>query len=553
MSKLSIWAGAGSVFLLFIIAILIIANWDAWKSQKKYTLAVLALSAGIFVSLSFLFYKFVVDDVYISLRYARNFADGHGLVFNTDGSAPVEGYTNFLWVLMESLLFVLKIPDDLIVDVIKFIGIAFGLGILLVVFRLMRLFNANDGVNLTGVLFLASVPELAFWAVGGLETTMYIFWLVMGFYMYIVEKRRGKPHVGSFFFFTLMALTRPEGLFITLALILFDVFISVRNRKSQSTLKAKLRPIIAGATLFLVIYGVYFLWRYNYYGHPFPNSFYAKKLTGSVDFLHRFKQASDFIFNLFPFFAIGSLGYLAFKKENSTERCGLLSLMLLLLAFSYAARNEWMPGYRYELPFVPFLIVFFMMGIGRVLNPAFLDPVFGRRHRIIRFAAMFFLGIFLLYPYNELRLTGDAFSRQLHAAHIPLGKWLNKYAPPNASYASWDMGATPYFSGLDKVIDINSEGLLNPHTTHKGYDVDFLISQNPSFLVLPPNTDYVQPPDILRFYSMKKLQTDYEYLFSVSFTDQYLLKVYKDKKVKLSPEALKEGMHIAAQSKSLIN
>ena len=40
------------------------------------------------------------DDAYISFRYAKNFVDGNGLVFNLDPTeAPVEGYTNFTWTM----------------------------------------------------------------------------------------------------------------------------------------------------------------------------------------------------------------------------------------------------------------------------------------------------------------------------------------------------------------------------------------------------------------------------------------------------------------------
>ena len=43
-------------------------------------------------------YHFLGDDAFISFRYARNLAEGHGLVWNP-GEA-VEGYTNFLWVVL---------------------------------------------------------------------------------------------------------------------------------------------------------------------------------------------------------------------------------------------------------------------------------------------------------------------------------------------------------------------------------------------------------------------------------------------------------------------
>ena len=42
------------------------------------------------------------DDAYITYRYAMNFANGDGFVFNV-GEKPVEGYTNFLWTLIIGL------------------------------------------------------------------------------------------------------------------------------------------------------------------------------------------------------------------------------------------------------------------------------------------------------------------------------------------------------------------------------------------------------------------------------------------------------------------
>ena len=132
---------------------------------------------------------------------------------------------------------------------------------------------------------------------------------------------------------------------------------------------------------------------------------------------------------------------------------------------------------------------------------------------------------------------------------MPLGKWLKRHAPANASYASWDMGAVPYFSGLHTIVDINREGLLNTHTTHNGYNIDRLISLNPSFLVLPPNTTYVRPKDILEFYAHPKLQQNYEFLFEIAFTRDYILHVYKHKNVMLTDLAVKEAKDMAKESK----
>src|SRR5512143_3483048 len=63
-----------------------------WWLAALIGLAVFALTLAYFSSTR-------SDDAYISFRYARNFADGHGLVFNP-GQPPVEGYSNFLWVVL---------------------------------------------------------------------------------------------------------------------------------------------------------------------------------------------------------------------------------------------------------------------------------------------------------------------------------------------------------------------------------------------------------------------------------------------------------------------
>jgi len=58
--------------------------------------ALLALSLALYAVMAVRL-RFVCDDAYISFRYARNLAEGLGLVYNP--GERVEGYSNFLWVL----------------------------------------------------------------------------------------------------------------------------------------------------------------------------------------------------------------------------------------------------------------------------------------------------------------------------------------------------------------------------------------------------------------------------------------------------------------------
>src|SRR5262245_45338199 len=48
----------------------------------------------------------ISDDAMTSMQYAKNLAEGNGLVFNV--GERVEGYTNFLWVIMMTPLYALS-------------------------------------------------------------------------------------------------------------------------------------------------------------------------------------------------------------------------------------------------------------------------------------------------------------------------------------------------------------------------------------------------------------------------------------------------------------
>jgi hypothetical protein len=63
------------------------------RQRSAVRLGVLLIVAFAFTH-GALFWGFTVEDAYISFRYARNFVQGHGLVFNP--GERVEGYTNFL-------------------------------------------------------------------------------------------------------------------------------------------------------------------------------------------------------------------------------------------------------------------------------------------------------------------------------------------------------------------------------------------------------------------------------------------------------------------------
>jgi hypothetical protein len=155
--------------------------------------------------------------------------------------------------------------------------------------------------------------------------------------------------------------------------------------------------------------------------------------------------------------------------------------------------------------------------------------------------------MYLLHPAVAL-LGFRHYTDELERAHVSLGKWLRSYAPRDASYAGWDLGAVPYYSELPRIIEVAPEGLLSNTITHQGYDVNDILALTPSFLVIKPEPSPASDEGMFAFYSNDAFRGNYQYLFSFAFRTDYILAVYKYHEVLLPQAALDEGKRLAEQS-----
>jgi arabinofuranosyltransferase len=152
---------------------------------------------------------FVCDDAYITFRYAQNWSLGYGLRYNLGDHLPVEGYSNFLWVALCTLLEYLGASPVLWAP---FISYGCGLVLLwLVYFTLLRRFEISRPVAFLSVLTLACLPPFAVWATGGLETMPFALAMFVAFDRMILSPDRGKRVSGGLSGLA-MALLRIEGI-----------------------------------------------------------------------------------------------------------------------------------------------------------------------------------------------------------------------------------------------------------------------------------------------------------------------------------------------------
>ncbi len=123
-------------------------------------------------------FRFVIDDAFISFRYAQNLVDGHGLVFNI--GERVEGYSNFLYVLWSAVG--IRLGVDALLWGRIWSTLAMG-GLLAMLPGILRQLAPEENAHraLPGKvaqMLMALSGAVACWMLAGLETVFFAFFAV---------------------------------------------------------------------------------------------------------------------------------------------------------------------------------------------------------------------------------------------------------------------------------------------------------------------------------------------------------------------------------------
>ncbi|MFL5764626.1 MAG: hypothetical protein ACJ77K_11845 [Bacteroidia bacterium] len=341
------------------------------SSASKRNVILLSLLA-IAVSLIYSYkLRWLGDDIFIALRYVQHFIAGQGLVYNP--GEKVEGFTDFLWLMLIS--FFTKLNFDPM-NVTQFLGILSSLGTLalcsLIGIRIAQ--KHNTFIIPFVVISLALNYDYNVWATSGLETSFYTFLLCAAFFIYFFsELSENKRLLFSGLFLSLAMMTRPDAmLIIAVVNTLMVAYHFLHRRNVRGIISLLLRFNLA----LIVIYLPYFLWRYNYFGFIFPNTYYDK--LGGESFFSKgfyylwlyFKPhfTAFLIFILPPFVLIplfkGKLienirNYSA-KPGNAAYLTSIIAVYAYLLIFVAKVGGDFMHA-RFVIPMAPFMafIIFY--------------------------------------------------------------------------------------------------------------------------------------------------------------------------------------------------
>jgi len=428
-----------------------------------------------------LYQDYISDDAFISFRYARNLADGHGLVFNP--GERVEGYTNFLWVLLLALID--RFGGDIVTSG-RVLGFVLSAATLWILLRFSSTLKREVPPHFRiSILLLSASAPFAVWALAGLETSLFTCLVVSGFF----ELEEGRARRAAVWL-SLSALARPEGvIFLGIAAVLHAAA-APRRRRIGSLL-----PVFLPAMLILVPFEI---WRIAYYGEIVPNTFYAKTGGGLHQVLRGLKYVVKYFWLYGGFFTFFATGALALLRSGAGGLRRLAFVTGAYLVYVALVGGDGLPAHRFVVPVIPFICLLLEAGVYELVDVA--RPVLRARVKTAAFSSLA-VAVLLLSSwvgYRE-RETNRLISRDF----ILIGKWLAEAAPEGASIAVSAAGAIPFYSGL---VTVDRLGLTDKHIArrrmpgmgkgpagHEKHDAEYVLSRRPTILTLDWNGLCDQP------------------------------------------------------------
>ena len=144
-------------------------------SRPVQGLLLVALGAALLLAHASL-YDFICDDAYITFRYAKNLAEHGAPLYNLD--ERVEGYTNFLWMVLSAALLRVGATVPALVGIL---GAVSALVLQWGVWRVWtRVWPSAPLAALFPIVGVSASMAVACWTLGGLETTLYTALLLLG-------------------------------------------------------------------------------------------------------------------------------------------------------------------------------------------------------------------------------------------------------------------------------------------------------------------------------------------------------------------------------------
>lgn len=385
----------------------------------------------------------LAEDAYISLRYSAQLLAGNGLVFNP--GERVEGYSNFLWVLLVAAG---GLVHDNLVDVARALGVLSCLVSVGLTAVLVRRVAGSAWAGVAAAALVATAGPVAAYGPSGLETPLFAA-LMLGA---LLAVHLGRPVVAGLLL-AAATMTRPDGAVVALVVL---GWLAVRGRWRPAVW-----PLLAAAVPGVV----WMVWRLAYYGHLLPNPVAAKsgmnlgwQIESGLDYAAGFAAAS------WPLLLLAATGAVVALLRPSTPQMRPTVALLAALAVVYGGffvyvGGDWMPAFRFYAPLVPLLAALAGLGL------AALRGTLARTTAAALVAAACIASVAAAVTHPMMLDRVRLWEQQVHEL-ANIGAWLDRTLPPGTTIGAFANGALSYHAEHLTVVDLL--GLTDEHIARDG-------------------------------------------------------------------------------------
>ncbi len=482
-----------------------------------------------------------LDDTWIHFQFADNFAKGYFYQYNI--GEYTAGTTSPLYVIVLGITSL--VINNFIVSSVLLSSLFYILSCIYIYKISLLIFKSEHSplkyfpgrsinaeyISLLIALLTAFTGRIVWSALSGMETTMFIFFCIIGVYFHIKNLQSSNYNLLPSLFLSLAAVSRPEGYLLYLLYVL-DVLANFIKDKS---LKTNLLKVILSVILFSAITLPYLFFSYSISGNFFPNTFRGQ--GGGFSLIPNFNYLRIAVIYFFrDNFIVGILYlfsfyfYIAHIKDLRGKMKDLnlvfLWTLVLPLAMSILIPN-WRHHVRYLIPLLPFVNLIAVYLLLSILNSNRFEKLKSRvtaKRYLLSLVIVVSLVYYVVYAVAIGRNTDNINNQQVKLAY-----WVKENVGQNETIALNDIGAIKFIN-KNRVIDM--AGLITPeilkyrtYTWNDNLDsINYLLKKN--------NVSYIIIYDHWFSEYLNKYENTLTYVTSAVLEDNTIcggieMKVYK--------------------------
>jgi hypothetical protein len=439
------------------------------------------------------------DDAMISMRYARNLAEGHGLVWNP--GERVQGFSNPGVTLLMAGLHLAPLGPARLSLLLQLVELGLAAASLALVWRIARRLLPDQplAAPAAALATLACAP-VQIWALQGSDTGFVGAWLLGCLALVAAGADRRRP--------ALLAIALGLGAAIRLDATVFALAVIAASLRRPG---ARLRRLCLSVAPLALVWAALLGLGWLYYGDPLPNTYYLKA-SGSPRALV-LRSGLDQLLGRLPGLApaLAAAAASAIRRRDDPRVLALAAAVLAGFAYDVWAGGDWVVdhGSRFSVPALPPLLILAADGLLAALG------ALGRRlpapaRGAVALAAAAALGLAASPAAARVEWlvpSAPTMYRAKNFENFAYGTYFARWTHPETTIGLHWAGVPAYFSGRPAVDLL---GRSDRHIArlavsgfapgHSKWDWDYTIHTRRPDLILEASRGLDERPDFRSLY-----------------------------------------------------